>query len=101
MAAGRGPAGCGEEAVAGREPYASESDLADALEVATPTLTLMGYPGSGEGTLPHTIAQVRHRQGKSAESRRLGNYFTEDVEIRAVQGKAQRQVVRSRCSEVA
>eukprot|EP00965_Chrysotila_dentata_P055884 1853013-Pleurochrysis_carterae.AAC.1 len=32
MAPGHGPADHGVEAAAGREPYASESDLADALE---------------------------------------------------------------------
>eukprot|EP00965_Chrysotila_dentata_P247458 6207760-Pleurochrysis_carterae.AAC.1 len=39
------------------EPYSSEADVDDALEVAAPVLALMGYPGSGEGTLPHALAQ--------------------------------------------
>eukprot|EP00965_Chrysotila_dentata_P150372 4966932-Pleurochrysis_carterae.AAC.1 len=57
MAACRGPDGGRAGAESDAEPYASEADLADALEVAVPNMTLMGYPGSGEGTLPHALSQ--------------------------------------------
>eukprot|EP00965_Chrysotila_dentata_P113882 3765051-Pleurochrysis_carterae.AAC.1 len=80
MAACRGPADCGDAGAAGHEPYSSESDLADALEVAAPILTLMGYPGSGEGTLPHAISQVRQTwrtYGSEAATRKVRRQLAE------------------------
>eukprot|EP00965_Chrysotila_dentata_P031579 1053392-Pleurochrysis_carterae.AAC.1 len=74
MAACRVPMGCREGAAIDAEPYASESDLADALEVAVPIMTLMGYPGSGEGTLPHALSQVRQTwrtYGSEAATRKI------------------------------
>ena len=50
----------GEEApVSSGQPYSTLEDVEDALQIAEPVLALRGVVGSGEGTLPHALVQVR------------------------------------------
>lgn len=55
----RGALRVGPELEVPAAPYTTPEDIDNALTVAAPALALKGFPGTGEGTFPYALQQVR------------------------------------------